>query len=146
VNQSTNSKRRIPLALWVALSLLLGILGGFVILTAFSCDSGFDAKKCKAQLECQSLATAIEAYGNDPKNTKEELPRTPTDLVQPPWGGSSFLRDGERDLQDPWGNPYQFERVTRKDGTEYILVKTTTPDGTPISQFGIGEKNAAPRP
>jgi hypothetical protein len=103
-----------------------------------------DAKESKAQLGCMVLATAIEAYVASPENPKREFPRSLPDLLQPPFGGPSFLRNGHADLMDPWGMPYRFERVRRRDGTEYLLVTTTAPDGTPMSQHGVG-KNAAPR-
>jgi general secretion pathway protein G len=110
-----------------------------------------DAKKAKAQLGCQGLATAIEAYMNSPSNPgltdQDKLPQSPNDLVQPSFGGPSFLRNGQADTIDPWGKPYQFKPTTRPtDQTMYILVSTTAPDQsqTPISQFGIGP-NAVPK-
>jgi general secretion pathway protein G len=109
-----------------------------------------DAKKSKAQLGCQSIATAIEAYMNSPQNPGRDLtddqkmPSGPQDLYQPPFGGPSFLRNGAQDTLDPWGRPYQFQPHTRHDGTTYILVSTTAPDGTQVSQHGIGP-NAIPK-
>jgi hypothetical protein len=106
------------------------------------------ARKNKALLDCTSIATAIEAYTQCPQNPgiteEQKMPSGPLDLLNPPFGGPSFLRNGQPDLLDPWGNPYQFQTRTRKDNTSYILVTTTAPDQTPISQFGIGE-NAKPR-
>lgn len=107
-----------------------------------------DAKKSKAQLGCTSIAQAIEAYMNSPQNggvtDDQKMPSSPQDLVQPTFGGPSFLRNGISDTLNPWGQPYQFDRQPRSDGTMYILVHTTAPDGTQISQFGIGP-NAVPR-
>ena len=108
-----------------------------------------DAKKAKAQLGCQGLSTAIEAYQQNPQNPglsdQERMPQSPQDLVQPFGGGSpSFLRNGQQDTLDPWGKQYKFQQNTRNDGTMYILVTTTAADGTQISQFGIGA-NAMPR-
>ena len=109
-----------------------------------------DAKKSKAQLGCQSIATAIEAYMQSPQNPGRDLnddqkmPQGIQELYQPSFGGPSFLRNGQQDTLDPWGKPYQFQPQTRADGTTYILVHTTAQDQTPISQFGIGP-NATPK-
>jgi len=100
-------------------------------------------KKYSAQLGCKSLKAAIEAYIDCPANVKHEFPTKLNDLVEPPFGGPPFLRNGSADLVDPWGKPYQMERARRPDGGEYIHVTMTAPDGTPISQFGIGA-NAQP--
>ena len=109
-----------------------------------------DAKKSKAQLGCKSLEQAIEAYMQSPQNPGRDLtddqkmPQSISDLYQVPFGGPSFLRNGAQDTLDPWGKPYQFQTQARSDGTTYILVHTTAPDGTQISQFGIGP-NAIPK-
>jgi general secretion pathway protein G len=107
-----------------------------------------EAKKSKAQLGCQSLATAIEAYQMSASNSgvteQEKMPSGPQDLVTVPFGGPSFLRNGQTDTLDPWGKQYQFDQRTRPDNTMYILVHTTAPDGTPISQLGIGP-NSQPK-
>jgi general secretion pathway protein G len=109
-----------------------------------------DAKKARAQLGCKGLETAIEAYMQSPQNPGRDLtddqkmPQSPQDLCQPQFGGPSFLRNGQADTIDPWGKPYQFQNQTRSDGTTYILVTCQAPDGTMISQFGIGP-NAQPK-
>lgn len=127
---------------WLGASILLLAVSG-VILTVLTSQPSVGDRKSSAQLGCKSLETAIEAYIQDKANPKQEFPTTPNDLFEPLFGGTPFLRNGQADLLDPWGKPYEFERARRFDGTEYILVKTTAPDGTPISQFGIG-KNAKP--
>jgi hypothetical protein len=115
-----------------------------VYVQVFVTSRGYDAKQAKAQLGCQGLATAIETYTEHKANTKHELPRALSELLNPPFGVPSFLRNGEADLLDPWGKPYEMELKKRSDESDYILVYTTVPDGTPISQFGIG-KNSVPR-
>jgi hypothetical protein len=130
-------------ALWVGI-VGLSLLFGCGVLINMSASPGINVKQSKAQLGCTELAVALERYIDSEANTKHEWPTTLRDLLQPPLGGPSFLRNGETDLLDRWGNPYQFERRQRDDGTEYILVKTTAPDGTPISQFGIAG-NAQPK-
>src|SRR4051812_15532284 len=73
-----------------------------------------EAKKTKAQLGCQSIATAIEAYQLSPSNPgltdQDRMPQDISNLYQVPWGGQtpSFLRNGEADTIDPWGKKYQF--------------------------------------
>ena len=111
-----------------------------------------EAKKSKAQLGCQSIATAIEAYQTSSSNPgvtdEEKMPPSIDALVTPPqeFGGGSFLRNGKADTLDPWGKPYQFDRRPRHDGVGmYIVVFTTAPDGTPISQFGVGPVNSQPK-
>jgi hypothetical protein len=79
-----------------------------------------------------------EKYRNHPANTKHEYPGTLSDLHQPPWGGPSFLEYGPDDLKDPWGNSFQMEHRKRADGTDYVLIWTTAPNGMRISNFGIG--------
>jgi general secretion pathway protein G len=107
-----------------------------------------DAKKSKAHLGAKSISQAIETYRDNPQNPgltdEERMPQDISNLYLVPFGGPSFLRNGEADTFDPWGKQYQFEQATRTDGTFYILVYTTAPDGTVISQFGIGP-NAQPR-
>lgn len=131
-------------ALWIGI-VAVSLLFGFGVLVGLSASRGFNARQSKAQLGCASIATAIEQYINSEANTKQEWPTALHDLLQPPFGGPSFLRNGVADLLDPWGQLYQFEFRRRTDGTEYLLVKTADPhDGTPISQFGIGPKTFLP--
>jgi general secretion pathway protein G len=109
-----------------------------------------DARKTKAHLGCQALATAIESYrlnaANPGLTEEEKMPQDISNLYNVPFGGQSFLRNGQADTIDPWGKPYQFELRTRPDGTTYLLVWTTAPDAnqTPISQFGIGPNSQPP--
>jgi hypothetical protein len=145
---SPTTRKKTPRWLLVSIGLVLALLicqGVFV----YWDRSRVDPRLSRAQLGCAQLTIAIEAYMNNPScagghedGTRE--PKSLRDLVYPPFGGPPLLRFGEADLLDPWGNPYQMEHIKRKDGTEYILITTTAPDGTPISQFGIG-KNASPR-
>ncbi len=97
-----------------------------------------NAKKTKAHLGCKGLDTAIQAYIMNPANPGNSMPSQLTDLIQPQFGGQSLLKNGGQDLQDPWGHQYQTSMGQHNDGTQYVLVSTTAPDGTQISQFGIG--------
>jgi general secretion pathway protein G len=98
-----------------------------------------DARKGRAQLACQGISSAVEAYKSNPANTMSEEPSQPSDLLNPPFGGTAFLKNGQQDLIDPWGQPYQFQKVQQGDGNDVIMVFTRSPkDGTPISNYGIG--------
>jgi general secretion pathway protein G len=104
-----------------------------------------NAKKSKAHLGCKGLAQAIESYTINPANPEGSFPNQLGDLLQPPFGGTSLLRNGPDDLMDPWGHQYQMQLQTRADGTQYVMVMTQAPDGTPISQFGIGQQHYMPK-
>jgi hypothetical protein len=105
--------------------------------------------KLRAEQGCKTLSQAIDAYVNQPShsdlppNDPSAFPSRLDDLVTPPVG-TSFLKYGAKDLLDPWGKSYQMQRLRHPDGTLFVLVTTTAPDGTPISQFGIGEKAKPP--
>lgn len=104
-----------------------------------------EAKKGTAITGCVTVSKAIDSYTTSVSNPgvsdEERLPQSPEALVNPGWS-TSFLPDGERSLIDPWGNRYQFQNSVKDDGiTQYILVYTTAPDGTKVSQFGAGAKS-----
>ena len=103
-----------------------------------------DARKSKAQLACKGLAEACEAYKNNPANTTGEYPTGPGELLQPGFGGTTYLKNGAADLKDPWGKDYSFTRREQGDGSTIMLVTTSANDGTPISQFGIGPASQPP--
>jgi general secretion pathway protein G len=99
-----------------------------------------DARKSKAHLACKSLAQACEAFRNNPANADGHYPQSAQELLQPPFGGPSYLQNGLADLQTPWGGGQQYtlEPRQKSDGTYYMLVHTNAPDQTPVSNFGIG--------
>lgn len=97
-----------------------------------------DGKKARALYGCKGVSQAIDNYINSPLNRQQEAPNALSDLHQPPFGGPSLLRNGVEDLRDPWGKPYEMERHQREDGNKYFLIKTTAPDGTLISNYGVG--------
>jgi hypothetical protein len=96
-----------------------------------------DAKKDQAIRGCKGLASACEAWATHPAN-EGRLPQGLIELVTPGFG-SSFLKNGVEPLVDPWGQRYRMRVVKDATGNEFTLITTTAPDGTPISQFGIGE-------
>ncbi|AWM41720.1 Type II secretion system protein G precursor [Gemmata obscuriglobus] len=104
-----------------------------------------EAKKGTAITGCATISKAVDLYSTSVSNPgtsdDERLPQNLEALANPGWS-SSFLPDGERSLIDPWGNRYQAMNAVKDDGiTPYILVYTTAPDGTKISQFGAGAKS-----
>jgi hypothetical protein len=124
--------------LWVVVWLLVALLvGGWFLLPGVQHTH---VKKSKAHLGAKALAMAIDVYVNNPSSMDIAFPTSLNDLLHSPaHEGRSLLRNGIGDLLDPWGQPYQMRRAQRADGREYAIVFTTAPDGTPISQFGIGE-------
>jgi general secretion pathway protein G len=106
-----------------------------------------DARKSKAQLQCQSFAEACEAYYLNPQSGGN-YPTQLSDLNQPfgGTGGQSYLKNGVNDLVSPWGQQSQYVLTTyqNSDGSLRPLVQINAPDGTPISQFGIGPMSQPP--
>lgn len=125
--------RRLAFLTVAGLGLTLGLLVGFALLAT---DKGVNTRQYQSQLQCKSLAQCCEAYQMNPESGKQ-YPENLRQLLVPPFGGS-FLRNGEDDLKDPWGQPYHLTFVTGPDGTKLPLVYTTTPDGTTVSQYGAG--------
>jgi general secretion pathway protein G len=103
-----------------------------------------DARKAKAHTQAVSISQACEAYHTNPANPDQSYPQSAQELVQPPFGGQSYLKNGPQDLQTPWGQTFTLETKQKSDGSYYMLVFTTAPDGTPVSQFGIGQQKAIP--
>ena len=99
-----------------------------------------DARKNRAQLQCKSLAQTIDAYYLNPQSNNQ-YPESLQQLVQPPFGGTSMLKNGQSDLIDPWGQQYQVQFTTGPDGAQMPLVHTVAPDQTPISQYGVGQNS-----
>ncbi len=99
-----------------------------------------DARKAKAQTQAVSISQACEAYHTNAANADQSYPQSPQELIQPPFGGQSYLKNGLQDLVNPWGQQFTLQEKQHSDGSIYMLVYTTAQDGTPISQFGIGPK------
>jgi len=99
-----------------------------------------DARKSKAQLACQGISQAIDLYTKNPANTDAAPPGSLNDLLTPPFGGTGYLKNGQQDLIDPWGQQYQMQPYQQADGSSIYMVFTNAKDGTntPVSQFGIG--------
>jgi general secretion pathway protein G len=124
--------------------LLLGLGLTLLVLCVWFPRQIGGSKKGDAVSGCRTLSIAIDSFTQSPSNPKGDLPRTLEELHRPPWGGASFLPEGERDLRDPWGNLYGTQPRQRSDGYTFLLVVTSAPDGTLISQFGAGPKAVPP--
>jgi hypothetical protein len=93
----------------------------------------------RAQHQSVAIISACEAYRDCPANPERgQYPTNLGQLVQPPFGGSSFLRNGNADLYDPWGNPFQYEVEKNESGETEIRVWTTRTVGK--EQKVIGAK------
>src|SRR4051812_18609436 len=78
-------------------------------------DDRFEATKEKiAEINARSIRAACEAY----YVKHAAYPTKLLDLVKPPGGGPSYLKEGAKDLLDPWGKEYKYEVATdEKDGS-----------------------------
>jgi general secretion pathway protein G len=98
-----------------------------------------DARKNQAMLKAKAISNAIEQYISISANPGNSPPNQLTDLLNPPFGGTSFLKDGQNDLVDPWQQMYQVQQSTGNDGSPMFIVYTHAKnDQVPISQYGIG--------
>jgi hypothetical protein len=71
-------------------------------------DNGVEkAKEEKARSQCASILLACEAFATNPAS-KTGYPTILLELVKPPFGGASYLKNGEKDLLDPWGKTVQY--------------------------------------
>ncbi len=101
-----------------------------------------DAKKSKAQLQAKTIATALESYYTNP-SSGNMYPESLQELITPSFGGTAFLRNGQEDLLDPWGQVFQIQATQGGDGSTTPIVFTRAPDGVAISQFGVGPLSRA---
>jgi hypothetical protein len=127
---------------WLLLLSILGIL--LCLAMPLSGPPGVDAEVSKARLICAGLAMAADEYANHPANPDHRPPGRVGDLFHPPWGGPSLYRHSAEEPLDPWGSPFRMERRKMPNGGEGFVFWTAKPDGTRISQFGVGP-SAEPR-
>ena len=138
--------KRLQRLVWVGIAVCITL----ILLASVALDTAKE-KKRRAHEQCKQIAFAAHAYywsPWSPGSAEDEALRYPSlhDLVQPRRGGPSYLQNGDADTIDPWGKPIQFQiQVDPDDRLISVFVSTTAPDGTPISQHGIGP-NAAPKP
>lgn len=123
----------------VVVAILVILAGVGVVATTSYLEK---ARKNQAVLQCKSLENACEAYYMDPQSGGN-YPQALGELLNP-FGGTagagSPLKNGQQDLIDPWGNPYQYtNQYTRPDGSQGVQVFTNSKiDGIRVSNKGIG--------
>jgi len=105
---------------------LIASLGGLLLLWLLSMamvppmgqDPAFRAAE-----KAEQILRACEAYRDHPQNPdRGKYPAMLADLAHPPFGGSSFLRNGLADLSDPWGQPFNYAVETNASGEKVIRV------------------------
>ena len=120
----------------IVVAIIVILAGGAVIAIPRILE---DVKKSRAHTSAVNIAKMCEAYKINSANVDQSYPSGINDLIQPPFGGASYLTNGPSDLMTPWNGQFTIEPKEKSDGSVYILVWTTAPDGTPISNFGIGQ-------
>lgn len=115
----------------VVVAILVILAGVGVVATTRYLEN---ARKSQAQLACKGLASACDTYYLDARsggNYPDQLGQ----LIEFPG-----LKNGQQDLVSPWNTPYQMRVVQSPDGSQQpaILVYVIAPDGTAVSQHGIG--------
>ncbi len=92
-----------------------------------------DAREAVAERKMQSLSNACESYYLNP-NSNQSYPSVLRDLVSPPWGGASYVRNGATALLDPWGNSFQYATGQGKKGNPitFIWVERTVDEKTKV--------------
>jgi hypothetical protein len=77
-----------------------------------------------ATLATQSLAQAGEAYAINPANEGNRYPQVLADLSKPRFGGPSYLKNGVKDITDPWGRLYDCAYEANEKGDPQFYVWT----------------------
>jgi general secretion pathway protein G len=121
----------------IVVAIIVILAGGAIIAVPRILE---DVKKSRAHTSAVNISKMCEAYKINPANPTGEYPQSAQDLISPGFGGSSYLQNGPEDLNTPWGQQFQIEPRQKSDGSIYMLVHTTAPDGTPVSNYGIGPK------
>jgi general secretion pathway protein G len=125
----------------VLLVLVILVILGSIAVPMFS-GVGENANKQAARVQVQLLSDAITLY----KTTVATNPNTLDELVSPPsdqraaarWSGPYI--QANKDLIDPWGNPYKFNPKGTKSGIDFD-VYSLGPDGQDGSDDDIGNWN-----
>ncbi len=101
------------------------------------------ADEQKARLACESILTACEAFQTCPQNEKAAPPTVLMELVKPPFGGPSYLRNGAADLLDPWGNMLHYAVARNEKGElrAYVWSERTVGGKTKV----VGTKPPEPK-
>jgi hypothetical protein len=105
---------------WVVLALIAVV--AVALVTAATTRYDGETRTYRATLQSRQILTACEAYRENPDNPQRKFPSALPELVNPPFGGPSFLKNGAEDLRDPWGNFYRYAVVTRDNGEQEVYV------------------------
>ena len=101
------------------------------------------AEEEKARLACMKLLDVCLNYQNNPANQKHLIPMRLLDLVEPPFGGTGYLPNGEKDLLDPWGKMLLYAVAINEKGQPqpYIWAERKVDGKTKV----IGTKPPEPK-
>jgi hypothetical protein len=118
------------------------------VLFAFPCfviadEDAEAAKEKRAERQCLSIRDACEAFKSNPANKDALYPTILPELVKPPFGGTSYLRNGEKDLLDPWGKMVQYAVAKDEKGLlrTYVWTERVVDGKTKV----IGTKPPEPK-
>lgn len=105
---------------WAIVVPVVLLVGAVVLIVSTTRYLG-PTRSSQAVLQARGLLLACEAYHETPKSGKK-YPAKLADLHTPPFSGGSFLRNGEDDLIDPWGNPFKYAVVPDAKGEPELYV------------------------
>jgi hypothetical protein len=138
--------RLVPIPARESIMTRTGLLAAAILAlptSTFANDKVEEARQARAELQCRSLLQACEAYVVNPANKTRTYPTILLELVKPPFGGPSFIRDGEKDLIDPWGKMFQYAVAKDEKGNlrAYVWTERTVDGKTKV----IGRKPPEPK-
>jgi len=100
----------------VAIIVALAGMGGFFFMGQLN-----ESKKSTAKIQCKVLAEAIEVYQT---RHQGNMPASLDELKQPSGDYPPLLKK-DAPTVDPWGNPYQIEKLS----TGEVVVYSSGPPG-----------------
>jgi hypothetical protein len=100
-----------------SLFMLLAVTG-----SAPAADPKEPAKEQVAALRTRALVAACESYAANPANEPGQYPEKLTELDAPRFQKASFLKNGKKDLLDPWGKEFKYELVEAEKGAKVPYV------------------------
>src|SRR6516164_9574109 len=106
-NRRATGRRAFTLMEVLVVVAILVILAGVAIIAVPRYIE--DARKSRAHLAAKSIEQACEAFHTNPANQDGHYPQSGQELLQPPFGGSSYLKNGLADLNTPWNQQFTLE-------------------------------------
>ena len=107
---------------WVVLGLAV-LLVALIALSSVVRVSGGPTPTGQAISQSKLLLQMCEYYRDHSANPQRgKFPTTLAELAKPPFDGAQFLTKGERDLIDPWGNPYRYAVIPNTKGEPEVYV------------------------